>query len=64
MGKRAVLADVFVPVHVFPRALAPTLARAAAFSSRSRPGHDYDDYDDYDCCCAFDDGGVDDPRRV
>ena len=61
MGRPALVTDVFVPVHVVPRALAHPFARAASLSraprdDRGNRGHD--------SRCQPCDGGFDDPRRI
>jgi len=58
LGKPALVSDLFVPIHVLPRAIAPALARA--FTSRARrPGNG--DHDTRGPLCA---SGLCDPRRV
>ena len=66
MGEPALVADVFVPVHVVPRALALPFARAALLSRAPRDDDDDDDDREqrHDSRRQSSDGGFDDPRRV
>jgi hypothetical protein len=65
MGEPALVTDLFVPVHVVPRALALPFARAASLSRAPRDDDDNDDKEQqHDSRRQPCDGGFDDPRRV